>query len=187
MVSGAHKTPSLRHPDAKHEPGRIAFARRSELGTKVGESASGKVARIHDDLVVLPFIESIQQGNGHLAGTKHEAKDAVPLHRDGCGPAPEEDRRPDKLDENARRCIIHIKGNPAATAVQQVCLPACVPPDAVPQNLETGWTTRVLHIQKSLGVRTKVREIFKTCQISLSSASVTLHCARCCSARTARL
>ena len=145
MVSGAHKIPSLRHPDARHAPGRIVFARRSELGTKVGESASGKIARIHNDLVVLPFIKSIQQGNGHLAGTKYEAKDTVLLYRDGCGPALEEDRRPDKLDENARRCIIHVKGNPAATAVQQVCLPACVPPDCASKSRDRMNYTHPAH------------------------------------------
>jgi len=122
MVQNAHKNPLARSASTTSGPaGIIIFSRSTSQAAegKVGESAEGKVARHHKELVSNPFIEAIQTANGHLPGTAYEPSDTVVLYRDGCGPALVEDVRPDSLAYDKSRRIRQIKGNPAATATQQ--------------------------------------------------------------------
>ena len=124
MVQNAHKNPLARSASATSATaaaGIIIFSRSTSQAAegKVGESAEGKVARYHKELVANPFIEAIQTANGHVPGTAYEPSNTVVLYRDGCGPALVEDLRPDSLAYDKSRRIRQIKGNPSATATQQ--------------------------------------------------------------------
>lgn len=122
MVQNAHKNPFARSPGNTSEKGPagiIIFSRLSSAKGKVGESAEGRVARYHAELVSRPFIEEVQTANGHVPGTAYEPENTVVLYRDGCGPALMEDIRPDSLAYDESKRIRQIKGNPAATATQQ--------------------------------------------------------------------